>query len=75
MIPAILAPPSTEITEEAAKYPEIYCEGPNEKVALEVAHGTTVGGKRAACCMKHVGLNVAADPCLPSPIKGWRPGW
>ena len=52
--------PSTEITEEAAKYPEIYCEwAPNEKVALEVAHGTTVGGKRAACCMKHVGLNVA----------------
>ena len=39
--------PSTEITEEAAKYPEIYCEwAPNEKVALEVAHGTTVGGKR-----------------------------
>ena len=42
--------PSTEITEAAVKYPEISCEwAPNEKVALEVAHGTTVGGKRAAC--------------------------
>ena len=55
--------PSTEITEEAAKYDEIYCEwAPNEKVALEAAHGATLGGVRAACAMKHVGLNVAADP-------------
>ena len=55
--------PSTEITEEAAAYNEIYCEwAPNEKVALEVAHGATLGGVRAACAMKHVGLNVAADP-------------
>ena len=55
--------PSTEITEEAAKYDEIYCEwAPNEKVALEVAFGAALGGKRSACAMKHVGLNVAADP-------------
>ncbi len=55
--------PSTEITEEAVKYDEIYCEwASNEKVALEVAHGASLGGRRAACCMKHVGLNVAADP-------------
>ncbi len=55
--------PSTEITEEAAKYDEIYCEwAPNEKVALEVAHGASLGGKRSCCAMKHVGLNVAADP-------------
>ena len=55
--------PSTEITEYAAKYDEIYCEwAPNEKVALEVAYGASLGGRRAACAMKHVGLNVAADP-------------
>ncbi|HBD68604.1 MAG TPA: indolepyruvate ferredoxin oxidoreductase subunit alpha, partial [Treponema sp.] len=55
--------PSTEITEEAVKYNDIYCEwAPNEKVALEAAHGASLGGARAACCMKHVGLNVAADP-------------
>ncbi len=55
--------PSTEITEEAVKYDEIFCEwAPNEKVALEAAFGASLAGKRAACCMKHVGLNVAADP-------------
>ena len=55
--------PSTEVTEEAVKYDDIYCEwAPNEKVALEVADGASLGGRRAACCMKHVGLNVAADP-------------
>lgn len=55
--------PSTEITEEAAKYNEIYCEwAPNEKVALEVAFGAALAGKRSACAMKHVGLNVATDP-------------
>ena len=55
--------PSTEITEEAAKYGEIYCEwAPNEKVAMEVAFGATLGGKRTATAMKMVGLNVAADP-------------
>ena len=55
--------PSTEITEYAAKYDEIYCEwAPNEKVACEVAFGASLAGARSACCMKHVGLNVAADP-------------
>ena len=55
--------PSTEITEEAVKYDEIYCEwAPNEKVALEDAFGASLAGKRASCAMKHVGLNVAADP-------------
>ena len=67
--------PSTEITEEAAKYPEIYCEwAPNEKVALEVAHGAAVGGKRAACCMKHVVLNVAADPLFTISYQGVEAG-
>ena len=67
--------PSTEITEEAAKYPEIYCEwAPNEKVALEVAHGAAVGGRRAACCMKHVGLNVAADPLFTISYQGVESG-
>ena len=55
--------PSTEITEFAAKYDEIYCEwAPNEKVATEVAFGASLRGARSACAMKHVGLNVAADP-------------
>ena len=55
--------PSTEITERAAQYDEIYCEwAPNEKVAMEVAFGAALAGKRSACVMKHVGLNVAADP-------------
>lgn len=67
--------PSTEITEEAAKYPELYCEwAPNEKVALEVAHGAAVGGERAACCMKHVGLNVAADPLFTISYQGVEAG-
>ena len=49
--------PSTEITEEAAKFKEIYCEwAPNEKVALETAFGASLAGKRAFCGMKHVGL-------------------
>ena len=61
--------PSTEITEYAAEYrdvcPEMYCEwAPNEKVALEVAFGASLAGARSACAMKHVGLNVAADPKL-----------
>ena len=47
--------PSTEITEEAAKFPEIYCEwAPNEKVALETAFGSALAGKRSFCAMKHV---------------------
>lgn len=67
--------PSTEITEEAAVYNEIYCEwSPNEKVALEVAHGATLGGVRAACAMKHVGLNVAADPLFTISYQGLNAG-
>lgn len=55
--------PSTEITENAAKYKEMKCEwAPNEKVAAEVAIGASFGGARSFCGMKHVGLNVAADP-------------
>jgi len=55
--------PSTEITEEIVKFEEIYAEwAPNEKVAAEVAIGASIGGARAMSCMKHVGLNVMADP-------------
>ena len=54
--------PSTEITEAAAKYEEIYAEwAPNEKVAMETALGASIAGARSFCGMKHVGLNVAAD--------------
>ena len=67
--------PSTEITEFAAKYDEIYCEwAPNEKVAAEVAFGASLGGARAACAMKHVGLNVAADPLFTMSYTGVRGG-
>ena len=67
--------PSTEITEEAAAYKEVNCEwAPNEKVALEVAHGATLGGVRAACAMKHVGLNVAADPLFTISYQGLNAG-
>ena len=67
--------PSTEITEETAKYDEVYCEwAPNEKVALEAAHGATVGGRRSACAMKHVGLNVAADPLFTISYQGVNAG-
>ena len=67
--------PSTEITEYAAKYDEIYCEwAPNEKVATEVAFGASLAGARAACCMKHVGLNVAADPLFTMSYTGVNGG-
>ena len=67
--------PSTEITEEAAKYNEIYCEwAPNEKVALETAFGACLAGKRAFCGMKHVGLNVAADPLFTMSYTGVNAG-
>ena len=67
--------PSTEITEEAAKYDEIYCEwAPNEKVAMEVAFGASLAGKRAFCAMKHVGLNVAADPLFTMSYTGVNGG-
>ncbi len=63
--------PSTEITEFAAKYDEIYCEwAPNEKVAAEVAFGASLRGTRSACAMKHVGLNVAADPLFTLSYTG-----
>ncbi len=67
--------PSTEITEAAAKYPEIYAEwAPNEKVAMEVAIGSAIGGKRSFCGMKHVGLNVAADPLFTVSYAGVNAG-
>ncbi len=67
--------PSTEITEFAAKYDEIYCEwAPNEKVAMEVAFGASLAGKRSACAMKHVGLNVAADPLFTLSYTGVNGG-
>lgn len=63
--------PSTEITEEAAKYDEVYCEwAPNEKVAMEAALGASIGGARSFCAMKHVGLNVAADPLFTASYTG-----
>ncbi|MBQ9537971.1 MAG: indolepyruvate ferredoxin oxidoreductase subunit alpha [Treponema sp.] len=67
--------PSTETTEEAVKYGEIYCEwAPNEKVALEVAFGASLAGKRSFCAMKHVGLNVAADPMFTISYTGVNAG-
>ena len=67
--------PSTEITECAAKYEEIYAEwAPNEKVALEAAFGASLAGKRSFCAMKHVGLNVAADPLFTISYTGVNAG-
>ncbi len=67
--------PSTEITENIVNYPEIYCEwAPNEKVAAEVAIGASIGGARAMSCMKHVGLNVMADPVFPASYTGVNGG-
>lgn len=67
--------PSTEITECAAKYPEIYAEwAPNEKVAVEAAFGASLAGKRSFCGMKHVGLNVAADPMFTIAYTGVNAG-
>ncbi len=64
--------PSTEILEAAATYrPAIYCEwSPNEKVAMEVAVGASLAGARSIVTMKHVGLNVAADPLMTFPYVG-----
>ncbi len=63
--------PSTEITEHVTKYNEIYSEwAPNEKVAFEVAFGAATGGARSFCAMKHVGLNVAADPLYTASYIG-----
>ena len=67
--------PSTEITEYAAKYNEIYAEwAPNEKVALETAFGASLAGKRSFCGMKHVGVNVAADPLFTVAYTGVNGG-
>ena len=67
--------PSTEITEEAVKYDDIYCEwAPNEKVAMEAAFGACLAGKRSFCGMKHVGLNVAADPLFTMSYTGVNAG-
>ena len=67
--------PSTEITEAIAKYPEVYAEwAPNEKVAMEAAFGACLAGKRTFCGMKHVGLNVAADPLFTISYTGVNGG-
>lgn len=67
--------PSTEITEAAAKYKEIYAEwAPNEKVAMEAAFGASLSGHRSFCAMKHVGLNVAADPLFTASYTGVNGG-
>jgi indolepyruvate ferredoxin oxidoreductase alpha subunit len=67
--------PSTEITESLAEYGEIYTEwAPNEKVALETAFGASFAGRRAFCGMKHVGLNVAADPLFTISYTGVNAG-
>ena len=67
--------PSTEITEELAKFDEVYCEwAPNEKVAMETAFGASMAGKRSFCGMKHVGLNVAADPLFTVTYTGVNAG-
>lgn len=69
--------PSTEITEYASSYSkeEIYCEwAPNEKVACETAIGASIAGARSFCAMKHVGLNVAADPLYTASYTGVNGG-
>lgn len=67
--------PSTEVTEFIAKYDEIYSEwAPNEKVAMEVALGASISGARSFCAMKHVGLNVAADPLFTASYTGVNAG-
>ncbi len=67
--------PSTEITECVAQYPEVYAEwAPNEKVAMEAAFGACLAGKRSFCAMKHVGLNVAADPLFTISYTGVNAG-
>ena len=67
--------PSTEITEEIVKFDNIYAEwSPNEKVAGEVAIGASIAGARAMSCMKHVGLNVMADPVFTVSYTGVNGG-
>jgi len=67
--------PSTEITEAVAKFEEVYAEwAPNEKVAMEAAFGASLAGRRSFCGMKHVGLNVAADPLFTISYTGVNAG-
>ncbi|MEG2457079.1 MAG: thiamine pyrophosphate-binding protein, partial [Clostridia bacterium] len=67
--------PSTEITENAVKYDGVYAEwSPNEKVAMEVAIGASIAGARCMVCMKHVGVNVAADPLFSVAYAGVNGG-
>ncbi len=67
--------PSTEVSETLAKYEEVYAEwAPNEKVATEVALGASMAGVRSMCAMKHVGVNVAADPLYTAAYTGVRGG-
>ena len=67
--------PSTEISEYASEYDEIYAEwAPNEKVAMEATLGAAIGGARSFCAMKHVGLNVAADPLFTASYTGVNAG-
>ena len=80
LISAYPGTPSTEITEFAAKSRDLHVEwAPNEKVAAETAIGAAIGGARALCAMKHVGLNVAADPLYTAAIRVcaevWWPWW
>jgi len=68
--------PSTEILEALSTYKDVYCEwSTNEKVALEVALGASISGVRALAAMKHVGLNVAADPLFSAAYIGARGGF
>ena len=68
--------PSTEITEEIVRYDEVYAEwAPNEKVACEVAVGASIGVARSMTCMKHVGLNVMADPVFTASYTGVNGGF
>ncbi|MEG2633779.1 MAG: indolepyruvate ferredoxin oxidoreductase subunit alpha [Oscillospiraceae bacterium] len=76
VISAYPGTPSTEITEAASKYSEMYSEwAPNEKVACEVAFGAASAGARSFCAMKHVGLNVAADPLYTASYIGVNGGF
>ncbi len=67
--------PSTEILENLSRYSDVYCEwAPNEKVSMEVVAGASFGGVRALATMKHVGVNVAADPLLTLAYTGVNGG-
>jgi indolepyruvate ferredoxin oxidoreductase alpha subunit len=67
--------PSSEIMASLSTYEEVYTEwSPNEKVSMEVAHGASVAGGRALVCLKHVGLNVAADPFMTISYVGVKGG-